>query len=141
MFSRNGVIKGNGKPTIRTMRWWLPVLDTLLILALLFGGLYLVTISKILFALVLFTMGIYRIVNIILNRIRLNISEIERKAILRINMKPGIKGISRARARIVFRTNNGKKRRKLFILPDALDSQQTDTKEACEILREEGLIT
>lgn len=139
LFSRNGKLKQDS-PARKRLRWWLPVLDFLLIFTLLFAGLYLATIHKTTLAIILAVAAIYRIVKMITSLIRSKITEIDRQELLRVRMNPGIKGISRARVRFIFKMPNGKKRRKLIILPDAEDSGHAETDRACKILRDEGLV-
>lgn len=140
MFSRNGVIKSGTRKKFWRNRWWLYLADLILIALLLVAGLYLATLGKITLTVILALAALYRIINMMINLVRLSITEIRRDAIIRVRLNPGIKGISRARVRFIFKTPKGKKRRKLIILMDAVDTGHADTEHACRILRDEGLI-
>ncbi|MBN1950750.1 MAG: hypothetical protein JW801_06075 [Bacteroidales bacterium] len=140
LFTSNGKIEDEPKSNLLKISWWRPILDFLLIFLLLFGGLYLATINRITPAIILAVIALYRIINMMINLIRSKIIKIDRNMIIRVRLKPGIKGISRATVKFIFKTPKGKKRRKLIILPDAADSGHAETERACQIMRKEKLI-
>ncbi len=97
------------------------------------------TKHQILQALLMGIFALYMIFNIINSRNNSATPIIERRAIKAIKFKKGISGISRSRFEILFEDEKGKLKKRLILLPGAMDGTD-ETEKAMSIFRDEKLI-
>jgi len=85
--------------------------------------------------------GIYLIYGIISSINNSATPIIDRNKIKEVKFKAAIFGLTRSRFEVFFKTENGKIKKRLIMLPGSLTGGKEETEKALKIMREEKLIT